>query len=490
MAKIPFDDVVPPNKRSIRNIPIPNGGKRKTQEIKNNQSFVINKNTTTVPNKISDISNKGGFEKNIIINKIEEKIENQDNPNVGAYEYYYPKNDLSSKNTKEDLFKNVGQKKSDKKFIYGGLVGLVLILFVFVMMTVFSSATINIIPRTQFLAVSMDINAVSDPISEGVKFEVIKISKSKTAQVKATGEEDAEIKASGRIIIYNNFSSAPQRLINRTRFESPNGLIYRIAESVVVPGKKSENGVETPGSIEVEVFADESGEKYNIDKVDFTIPGFKDDKERYSLFYARSATPMTGGFVGKRKTVLESEKQNALSQIETELRSDLIKDAMAKIPDNLVYIDGLVSYDSFDLPQSEDSSSVLVGKEVVANVVVLNKEDLSKVISSEYMGNYPLWNEIPVRIYDFSGLKGELESEETRDSSSNFDFKISGNVSVVAHIDSNSIKDKLLGTARKQADFVMDEYPGILNMTAKIRPVWKKTFPDNPEKIKVLISIP
>ena len=59
--------------------------------------------------------------------------------------------------------------------------------------------------------------------------------------LKKSGEPKAKLKSSGKIIVYNNFSSEPQRLIIRTRFESPEGLVYRIPESIVVPGKTEKN---------------------------------------------------------------------------------------------------------------------------------------------------------------------------------------------------------------------------------------------------------
>ena len=103
-------------------------------------------------------------------------------------------------------------------------------------------------------------------------------------------------------------------------------MIYRIPESINVPGKTVKDGVETPGTIEVEVFADEAGEKYNIGKVDFTVPGFKNDPARYKGFYARSVTAMTGGFVGKMKTVLPEEKRSTLAQLDADIKTELQKE--------------------------------------------------------------------------------------------------------------------------------------------------------------------
>ena len=82
--------------------------------------------------------------------------------------------------------------------------------------------------------------------------------------------KEIERRASGKIIVFNNYSTNSQRLIARTRFETLEGKIYRIRDAVVVPGISDKDGRKTPGSIEVTVFADEPGEEYNIGYTDFT----------------------------------------------------------------------------------------------------------------------------------------------------------------------------------------------------------------------------
>ena len=121
----------------------------------------------------------------------------------------------------------------------------------------------------------MKITATNEAEEGVIGYEVVKLSKSKNVSVPTTGEEAVEVKASGKIMVYNNFSSEPQRLIIRTRFETKEGLIYRIPESIVVPGKTVKNGVETPGSKEIGVFADEPGDKYNIKRQILISPDLK-----------------------------------------------------------------------------------------------------------------------------------------------------------------------------------------------------------------------
>ena len=44
-------------------------------------------------------------------------------------------------------------------------------------------------------------------------------------------------KAQGELTVYNNYSEAPQILIKNTRFQTEDGKIFRIGDSITVPGK-------------------------------------------------------------------------------------------------------------------------------------------------------------------------------------------------------------------------------------------------------------
>lgn len=101
-------------------------------------------------------------------------------------------------------------------------------------------------------------------------------------------------KATGKITIYNEYSTETQRMILRTRFESPDGRIYRLAASVIVPGKRIVNQQEIPGQIDAMVIAEEEGPQYNIGPTTFTIPGFKGDP-RYEYFLGVSTEAITTG---------------------------------------------------------------------------------------------------------------------------------------------------------------------------------------------------
>ena len=134
----------------------------------------------------------------------------------------------------------------------------------------FNGASVSITPRTAEASIQNEYTARKGEAAAELAYQIISISSEGSESVKATGERQVEKRATGTIIIYNNYSDTPQRLIKNTRFATPEGLVFRISDSVNVPGKIGP----TPGSIVAVVTADEPGDKYKVGLKDFTIPGF------------------------------------------------------------------------------------------------------------------------------------------------------------------------------------------------------------------------
>lgn len=111
-----------------------------------------------------------------------------------------------------------------------------------------------------------------------------------------------EERARGAIVVYNAYSAKPHRFVARTRFESPDGKIYRIEKPLLIPGAKEEGGTLAPGSIEVEVVAESPGEEYNKEFADLAVPGLK-GSALFEKFYARSKGPISGGRKGEERVV-------------------------------------------------------------------------------------------------------------------------------------------------------------------------------------------
>lgn len=466
-TRIKFDDVTPPEKRSIRNIPIPKSGKRK-------QPIII------APDKPFEPEPKKEF---IPLNQVRSDI--VEKKDQAVYQYYYPQTETPVTERINDF---VSKPKKSRKFLYASMTVLAVFIFIFGMMTVFSSATVEIIPKTLTVSISEPLPIVLDNTAEGaLRYEVVRLTKTKSVSLKASGEEMVETKASGKIIIYNNYSSEPQRLIVRTRFESPEGLVYRIAESIVVPGKSIKNGVETPGSVEALVYADEPGNKYNIGKSDFTVPGFKNDPERFKAFYARSAGDMTGGFIGKRKTVETSEKEAAFKSMDEELQNELKMEMSTKVPEGMVMLGNSQIFQSSEVAQADNGSSVTLNREGVLLTLLINEKDISNKIVSSFVSSSTAWQGINAKVLNYSGLKIS-KKPDSYSGSGKIDIEVAGEAKITADLSTESISERLSGKPRKDAALLIDEFKGVSSVRTTVRPMWKRSFPDNPLKIHTLIS--
>jgi hypothetical protein len=226
-----------------------------------------------------------------------------------------PKPPPTPKKAKKKVFRNPLKgrapkiKKIKERTSYKRMsrVKIFFVLLVFVLLSVvgtkvingFSKIIIQISPHKELINIDLALKASeTNSSASDLPLEIMRIEINKEKSAVPTGVKEVETKASGQIIIYNAFSSATQPLVRNTRFETPDGKIYRIKQSLSVPGASIKDGETIPGSIEATVYADEAGEEYNISLTDFTIPGFKGGP-RFDKFYARSKTPMSGGFMGK-----------------------------------------------------------------------------------------------------------------------------------------------------------------------------------------------
>lgn len=383
---------------------------------------------------------------------------------------------------------NWRRKPINPKFVIWLIAIICLLALFFGVSIIFSSATVVITPRTEKIIFANDTyTAKSDSLGVAdLSVEILKVEQTLSETIDATQDKDVSQKATGKIVIYNNYSTAPQRLINNTRFEANNGKIYRLSNSVVVPGQKKSEGQIIPGSIEVTVFADQAGENYNLKLADLTgdfkIPGFKGDP-RYQSFYARQKTDIIGGFVGKKRVVADSLRKETEDIIKTKLQEQLLKELYAVKPENyLVFKDGYsINYELLD-DIAVDSSKVKLSLKGSLSGYAFNSSKLAKYLATD-------------KIIGFDGLLTEfvpLENLVATFTVKNniFDLKLNGEANIKWLYDSEGIKKDLAGKSSSEVKVVLQKYrDSILGMKVIFKPVWTRYFPDNLNKIRIIEEV-
>ncbi|MEX0919131.1 MAG: hypothetical protein WDZ64_00065 [Parcubacteria group bacterium] len=440
MPKNIEDVIMPEKRRSIRDIPIPDGRKRG------------DKDTFSVPvRKISDSVVSGDMDKTP------------------------PPNNPSSPPPRKG--------RSKKRLLISIIISALIIAFA--LLSFFSGATLAYIPKSSELSFSNEAFTAYKTGERGPLFSIAKITADDGVTVSASGEREVNRKASGVIIVYNNAGTESQRLIATTRFETPAGQVYRIEDAIVVPGRRTVDGTVVPGSLEVTVYADEAGDEYNIGLSDFTLPGLR-GTTNYDTIYARSKTPMSGGFVGMEKVVSDEDLSRAEGELETLLRSKLLAEVGTQVPEDLVLIPSLSFFSFEDLPQTAgtSNSNVTINKRGTLNGVMFKRSDLSKELA---LKKITLSADDSVNIENIDSLNFAFMGTPPQDifSAEELNFTVSGSGNLLWRTDEVALRADLLGRHKREVSSILNNYPTVESASVTIRPFWKTSFPDK----NTLISI-
>ena len=462
-----MQDIVPKG-RSIRNVPVPES-RTKSSLRKEEKEIVLREKTLK-----KDIEAKEEANSRLREDIEEEKTElAEDAEKKEALQ-------RAREEFEESRRRRTKRSKTTRRGLMYGIGAVVfLILLVILFSTVWKSATVTVTPRTYAFTANTDITAKRVAAIGELPFKVVNATSTASETIRATGQKQVDTQATGTIVIYNNYSSALQRLIKNTRFATPEGLIFRVSDSVTVPGKKGT----TPGSIEATVVADESGANYNIGLKDFTIPGFKGDP-RYAGFYARSKTPMTGGFSGIQKIVADADRAKAKSDIETKLAADLLKQARGAESASDISFDKAYQVSYSVLPDEVSGDQVTVKEQGAISMAVFDRKQLSSALAKALVSGYKS-ESINVPGLENLSFTPTVDKSLDLDSISAFSFHISGSGTFEWLYDETALKTALKGQPRSAVPAILQKFPMISKADIAVRPFWSGSFPGSVSKIDI-----
>ncbi len=449
-----MQDIVPKDGRTIRNIPIPESRPR-----------IVERPVVKEPvKKERPLDRDDEFTQKVKIHKepVQEFIPHEPEPLVEEH------------TSDEEPPRNPGKRRTGLWYSLGAI--LVVLALAFATSTLFHGATLTVFPRTLSLPITSEIVAKKNASGDELPFQVVTVKQTASETVKANGEKQVDKKATGTIIIYNNYSTASQRLIKNTRFSTPEGLIYRISDSVTVPGKKGT----TPGSVEAVVTADEAGEKYNVGLKDFTIPGFKGDP-RYTTFYARSKTPLAGGFSGIQKVVADADRAKAKTAIESKLLAELTKLAPGQVANDQILFDKAMRIDFAQLPEEASGDSVVLKEEGTLSLIIFDKAKLSAAVAKQQIGDYK-GETILITNLDKLNFTPKGDFRPTVD---NISFTLTGTSAFEWTYDELALKQALAGKPGSDVPTILSQYKMIEKADISIRPFWLRKFPTSLERITI-----
>ncbi|MBP6858447.1 MAG: hypothetical protein KBC33_01295 [Candidatus Pacebacteria bacterium] len=387
------------------------------------------------------------------------------------------------------------RSSGSKKFILM-LMGIVVIVAGagYVASVYFSRAAFSIVPKSIPITVNGAYTAQPAGTKSTLTYELAVVKGSANVSVPATDGPSISTSAKGRITVYNKYIATAQRLIAGTRFADSTGRIYKLTDSISVPGYTTSGGTIVPGSITASVVADQPGESYNLTKneatADLTIVAYK-GTPRYETVYGRVSTDIIGGFVGTKKTVSPSALASTTEELKAKIVASLSEQIRNTLPEGYVmYPNAYVPVFSAATVGTGDPKSATVTLQGTLYGILFKKSELvARVAGEEAISMFDgfAFDTPGFESLDFSIANLKDFSPEKKNT---LIIKLKGDAHLVGSIPVEELKKKLAGLSLADTSSVLRQYKPVIEIdksSGEITPPWSKV-PSNPERIRVEVQ--
>lgn len=404
-----------------------------------------------------------------------------------------PKKEITSQLFKEPPPTIKFSRQSGRESKKGRAVFIVLaVLIIFALGGIFfAKMAVTLAPKTASWQIekTLILKRSQDPVFS--VFRTLALPDVRNGSFKATEKRTEDAKAGGIVVIFNKSKDA-QVLIASTRLEAPNGNIYRIPKTIVVPAAKLQSGKLIPGSKEVAVLADKPGADYNLGLADFTLPGLKDGP-KYELIFGRSKTEMSGGSEGAQTVVGKNDRDLALAGLLDEAKKEAVSLILKKIPQEEFLFPASVEYAALK-EVSVPAVGAVAGNftfnmegEIRAATISRSELETALLKDSPQLAGF---GGAPLRIKNLENLNIKLINYKF--DASGFTVQVSGEAEVEAVLDQAAIKNKIIEKRISSASALLGEYPYISRAGISFKPFWIGLFykkpPTDPARIDIILK--
>lgn len=399
------------------------------------------------------------------------------------------------------------------------LIGLI-VLSVFILLTVIYIAlpgvTVYLTPAASVLEKSVNITLADYQKNKSeldthpthmVSCYPIDTTIKKTITHFSTGKKFSEkgANASGKLTIINTTSN-PWPLITQTRFQTNEGIVFRIAQGVTVPAASASD----LGRLEVLVVADSMdaygaivGERGNIGASKFFLPGLKEDSQ--SKIYAESYDPMTGGITDYVTYISAEDIEASKGRLKDELIKSAIEELKKAVSDKSKLVGGSSVYTllqgegaiqlgdvKIDIPEGLDGQEVsefTVSGEVYVSGVYYDHDAMLEILKNELLLKKSPQKEL-LRINEDSTSYRIFEWDENKGK-----IKLTANIKGIEQYTINpdeengkkllnKIKEHIAGKDIEEAKVYIQNLPEINKVEIDSWPIWSPTVPSITDNIK------
>ena len=401
--------------------------------------------------------------------------------------------DIIPPNKAEETLKSkkiVGKVKAKFKFPFKFIFIILIVAFIYGFF-MDSRAEVIIYPKTESISgeeiimanLKQGIVNLESKIIPAVVFSSIE---NYSDNYNATGKTDKDIKTKGTIRVFNKLNPVKSlTLIKGTRFLNETGnLIYRSTSAITVPQGKTIDGKFTPGYIDIEIEADEAGEKYNINSGTFSVPGLS-GSEYYSSIWAETINPLVGGFKSEVSVVLAKDLEKAQNDFKEKFLERNQEDLKNSIPENYIIIDKYFSSEFENIvlgsKMGEEVASFAVSGRVKTEVITFRKEDIEMILNKSLKEKTSEIKEIAPSSLNYEFIENTLKGE-------NIELKISFRGDVYWLPDNSFLLQSILGKDMNYSLSLLQNIPEIERAQINLKPFFKTNNPNKRENVEIKLK--
>ena len=352
-------------------------------------------------------------------------------------------------------------------------------------------AHVQIWPKLETITLSEKITAdksavAADPLQNRIPLRVVEVQKEGTQSFEATGSASNDGQAKGVIKVYNKTDSLTAfTLIKGTHFLSDSGKYFVTLERLVIPAAKKVGGKITPGSANVNVQAEESGEAYNIGPSKFSVPKLNGTAYYYTI-YGESTAAMTGGRTGSVKKVTNSDIETAKEILTKKLLEDAQNALRGGLTPDDILLDGALEGATIDATCDVKSGAVVntftTSAKVKVSALVFKKSDLEVLMKNAMAQDLPNGKEILGE-----SVKLEYQSDVVSMQQGQISLDVQSSASTYHGINAIELVDLFATKSADQIKEIIDQrYSGeISELKVDFWPFWVHRAPKNHDQIKV-----
>lgn len=339
---------------------------------------------------------------------------------------------------------------------------------------IFSKATVVVLSEPTDVSGEIIVDIAREPVAGEVPGMVYQHEASLSRTFSATSVVTVETHAEGTVRIISSLYRA-QTLIPSTRLVTPDGILFRLKDRVVVPAL---------GSVEAAVFADAPGVGSAVGDATFTIPGLNEDTRRF--FEVETVDPIEGGSLDVRM-VTDTDLENAEGVLTQEIKDEMMAMFREKVRTDGVPMDGeMISFELLESDSSEEPGSeaeeFTLNVNVRGTAVFYSTEGFIRELGVALQDRLPFDKKL--KQVNSEGMEVRLEKADIIGERAN--LRVAANGSATISPDAPLLDpEKITGVTIAAAVEYLQAVDGVSSASIDVSPFWAGRLPDVADNITI-----